>query len=62
MNIEERLAQAESLLAPWNKETIHPESNRVDVVITSEDLRPAVSALHETHWGISLPSPAWTLA
>ncbi|MFN8398500.1 MAG: NADH-quinone oxidoreductase subunit C [Anaerolineales bacterium] len=51
MNIEERLAQAESLLAPWNKETIHPESNRVDVVITSEDLRPAVSALHETHWG-----------
>ena len=51
MNIEERLGQAEKLLAPWNKETLHPESNRVDVVIASEDLRLAVAALQEAHWG-----------
>jgi len=51
MNIEERLAQAETLFAPWNKETIHPETNRVDIVIASEDLRSAVTALQEAHWG-----------
>ena len=51
MNIEQELAQAETLLTPWNKETIHPESNRLDVVIVSDDLRAAVTALHDAHWG-----------
>jgi NADH:ubiquinone oxidoreductase subunit C len=51
MNIETTLQQAEGLLAPWNKETTRPESNRLDVVIASGSLRHAVSALHEAHWG-----------
>ena len=51
MNIEQALAQSEKLLAPWNKETIRPESNRLDVVIAGDDLRAAVIALHEANWG-----------
>ena len=51
MNIETTLQHAEQLLAPWNKETIHPETNRLDVVIASGSLRHAVTALHDAHWG-----------
>ena len=51
MNVEQVLAQAEEVLAPWNKETIHPESNRLDVVIAGNDLPAAVTALHDAHWG-----------
>ena len=51
MNIEQNLQNAEQLLTVWNKETVHPESNRVDIVIASDDLRPAVTALHDAHWG-----------
>jgi hypothetical protein len=50
-NIEGNLQIAEELLAGWNRETIHPEANRLDVVIDVDDLRPAVTALHEAHWG-----------
>ena len=51
MNIEQNLQQAESLLTGWNKEATHPEANRLDVLITADDLRPAVTALHDAHWG-----------
>src|ERR1044071_3023878 len=51
MNIEQKLKEAEQLLTVWNKETTHPESNRLDVVVTADDLRPAVTALHEARWG-----------
>ncbi len=51
MNIEQNLQAAEKVLAPWNKETLRPESNRADFVIQSDDLRAATSALHEAHWG-----------
>lgn len=51
MNVEQTLGQAEQLLAAWNKEATHPESNRLDASIVAEDLRPAVTALHEAHWG-----------
>lgn len=51
MNIEQVLAQAEGILAPWNKETIRPESNRLDVVIMGDDLPAAVTALHDARWG-----------
>jgi ech hydrogenase subunit E len=51
MNIENTLQQAETLLAAWSKERAHPESNRLDVVISPRDLRPAVRALHDEHWG-----------
>ena len=33
MNIEQNLQKAEQLLAVWNKETTHPEANRLDVFI-----------------------------
>ena len=51
MNIEQNLQAAEKVLAPWMKETLHPEANRVDIVVQSDDLRAATSALHEAHWG-----------
>jgi NADH-quinone oxidoreductase subunit D len=50
-NIEENLQNAEGLLADWNKESTHPELNRLDVAVTVDDLRLAVSALHNVHWG-----------
>jgi NADH:ubiquinone oxidoreductase subunit C len=50
-NYEQYLQSAETLLAVWNKEATHPEPNRLDVVVMVEDLRPAVSALHNAHWG-----------
>ena len=50
-NIEQNLQKAEELLTGWNRETIHPESNRLDIVIAVDDLRPAVTALHEARWG-----------
>jgi NADH-quinone oxidoreductase subunit D len=51
MTIVEKLQQAERFLAPFRRESIDPESNRLDVVIAAEDLRPAVTALHEARWG-----------
>ena len=51
MNDEQTLQQAEKLLAPFNKETLHPETHRLDVVVTSEDLHAAVTALHDAKWG-----------
>ncbi len=51
MNEELTLQQAETLLAPYNKETLHPEPNRLDVVVTSDDLHAAVTALHDAKWG-----------
>jgi Ni,Fe-hydrogenase III component G len=48
---EENLQKAEGLLVDWNKEAAHPEPNRLDVVISVDDLRLAVSALHNAHWG-----------
>ena len=51
MSIETTLQQAEQLLAAWNKEATHPESNRLDMVICSEDLRSAVKTLHTARWG-----------
>ncbi len=51
MNIEQKLKEAEQLLTGWNKETTHPESNRLDVLIRADDLRTAVTALHDAHWG-----------
>jgi ech hydrogenase subunit E len=50
-NTEENLKNAESMLAGWNKEATRPEPNRLDVVVSVDDLRPAVKALHESRWG-----------
>jgi NADH-quinone oxidoreductase subunit D len=51
MSTEQTLQTAAELLAAWNRETTQPESNRMDVLIGAEDLRPAVTALHDAHWG-----------
>ncbi|HNJ15442.1 MAG TPA: NADH-quinone oxidoreductase subunit C, partial [Anaerolineales bacterium] len=51
MNIEQTLKDAEQFLAPWAKELLHPESNRLDVAIQVDDLRAATSALLAAHWG-----------
>jgi NADH-quinone oxidoreductase subunit D len=51
MNIEQTLQRAEGLLTSWNKEATHPESNRLDVVVSDSDLRPAVTALQNGGWG-----------
>jgi NADH-quinone oxidoreductase subunit D len=51
MNIEQNLQTAELLLAPWKKETAQPETNRLDVSIAANQLRQAVSALHNARWG-----------
>lgn len=51
MNIEQTLQTAEQLLTIWNKEANRPELNRLDVLITAEDLRRAVTALHDARWG-----------
>lgn len=51
MNTEQNLQTAELLLAPWKKETAQPETNRLDVSIAANQLRQAVSALHNARWG-----------
>jgi ech hydrogenase subunit E len=50
-NIETNLQKAETLLADWNKEATHPEPNRLDVVVSVDDLRSAVSAMNNERWG-----------
>src|SRR5512138_3978145 len=51
MNIEQLLQNAEGLLAGWKEEASHPEPDRLDILISAGDLRPAVTALHQAHWG-----------
>lgn len=51
MNVEALLQKAEQLLAPWSRENLRPEENRLDVVIQPEALHEAVSALHQAKWG-----------
>ena len=51
MNIEQDLQKAKKLLTVWNKETTRPESNRLDVVISADDLRCSVTTLQDAHWG-----------
>jgi NADH-quinone oxidoreductase subunit D len=51
MNTEKTLQQAEELLTAWNKATTHPEADRLDASVTADDLRAAVRALRDAHWG-----------
>ncbi len=51
MNTKQNLEKAEWLLTSWNKETRYPEADRLDVLVTAEDLRSAVTTLHEAKWG-----------
>ncbi len=45
------LQAAESILAPWAKETMRPDPTRLDVVIAPPDIVPATTALHAAGWG-----------
>ncbi len=45
------LQAAESILAPWAKETMRPDAARLDVVIAPPDIVPAARALHAAGWG-----------
>jgi NADH:ubiquinone oxidoreductase subunit C len=51
MEIEIILQTAAKLVEPWTKSTNTPESHRLDVVIESADLLPAVKTIMEAHWG-----------
>jgi len=51
MNTEARLQRAKEILAPFSRETLTPESNRVDVVIDAADLTQATAALKAADWG-----------
>ena len=51
MIAEQTLQNVEKVLAPWSKETSHPDGERLDAIVTAGDLRAAVRALHDTHSG-----------
>ncbi len=48
---ESALAHAKQLLAQWAAETREPETNRLDVILTRENLRAAVQTLTDARWG-----------
>ncbi len=51
MNADTALHQAMQLLEPWTKDVSRPESNRVDLIVSADNLRMACFALHSAHWG-----------
>lgn len=51
MELTELLTRAEALLAPYAVETARPEARRLDVIIREPDLKAAVKALEDAHWG-----------
>jgi Ni,Fe-hydrogenase III component G len=51
MTTDQVLDLAANLLAPWAAETTRPEPNRLNAVITRENLLNAVKALRESRWG-----------
>lgn len=51
MSAEIALKKASELLAPWMENSATPEPNRLDVVLTPNDLPGAVQALVNNRWG-----------
>ncbi len=51
MDTEQVLKSGEALLQPWIKETTQPEGHRINVLVDSKDLLPAVKALVDNRWG-----------
>jgi NADH:ubiquinone oxidoreductase subunit C len=51
MNLEELLATAEKILAPWTVGLTRFEGRRLDVVLKREGLVAAVAALADARWG-----------
>jgi len=65
MELETALQSAEALLQPLAVEIKRPETERVDVYIALDSLKPAVQALVDAHWGylaaitgVDKPAPA----
>lgn len=48
---EKSLQTAKTLLGRWAEGVEAPEENRLDVVVTADNLLPAVKVLHGTEWG-----------
>jgi ech hydrogenase subunit E len=51
MNTLTALETAEKILAPWTKEAVRPEPNRVDITVASSDLYVCTAALKQEPWG-----------
>ncbi|MFZ0546911.1 MAG: NADH-quinone oxidoreductase subunit C [Candidatus Promineifilaceae bacterium] len=51
MDTEKNLQTAESILAPWTKQTNNPDANRLDVIVEAADLITAINALQQADWG-----------
>lgn len=51
MDTQILLEKAAAALAPWALASSNPETNRLDVTIAPENLKPAVSALLASRWG-----------
>ena len=49
--LDPRLQAAADLLQSWIKESLRPESNRLDIVVAAEDLPAAAAALRQANWG-----------
>ncbi len=51
MNTLTSLEQAEKILAPWTKEAARPEPNRLDIIISGDDVFACTAALKQESWG-----------
>ena len=51
MDTETALKFATELLAPWTRSATNPEANRLVVSISRDNLKKAVQALLDAHWG-----------
>lgn len=51
LDTPDSLERAADLLAPWGKDLTRPDERRMDVTLTADDLKSAVSALVAAHWG-----------
>ncbi len=51
MDTEALLSQAEQILSPFAGVVLKKESNRLDAVIEVKNLKNAVKALEDAHWG-----------
>lgn len=51
MTNDDRLRQAQAILAPWALENVIPEPTRLDVVLDRVHITEAVTALMDNAWG-----------
>ncbi len=51
MDTQKLLNQAQELLSPISSDTLFPEENRMDIILTASALIPAVEELNKANWG-----------